>query len=860
MTGRPRPGALAPLPIDSVLPGVVDALRAGPAVVLQAAPGAGKTTRVPPALLDAGLAGEGELWVLEPRRLATRLAAARVAEERGEAIGETVGYQIRFEERAGPRTRIRFVTEGVLGRRLVSEPELPGIGTVVLDEFHERSLQADLALALLRRLQLQGHPLKLAVMSATLETGPISGFLGGCPVVASEGRSFPIEVEYLPAADPRAIEEQVLAALKRLTPGLLDGDVLVFLPGAAEIRRTQSTCADFAARHGFTVLPLHGDLPAADQDRAVRPSPGRKLILSTNVAETSITIPGVAAVIDAGLARVPVHSPWSGLPSLQIARISQASAVQRAGRAGRTRAGRALRLYTKADFDARPPHEVPEIARSDLAETVLALAAAGVADRRGFPFFQAPPAAALDAAERLLRDLGALGTDGAILPLGRRVLAFPLHPRLARVVAEGERRGVGRAAAAAAALLGERDLRRSVRTRLGGPRRSGPVTSGRSDVLERLEDLEAARGGSPGDLDPAVLAAVQRTTRQLEWAVDGRQAVAQPGLDREDALLLCLLAGFPDRVARRRRPHSPELLLSGGGSAILDDASAVREAPLLVALDAEVRPGPRGPETRVRVASEVQEEWLLELFPDRLQDSEGLVWNAGAARVERVRRLLYGELVLEESRVPAPRSEEASRLLADELRRGALGALLEPEALEAWRARLSLLADNYPEAGIAVPGPDLRDRLATALAQGRSSLAEIDAASIQSVLDAQLPAKAQALLARALPARVTLPGGRSLAVNYPPGAPPFIASRLQDFFGQRQGPRICDGRLPLVLHLLAPNQRPVQVTTDLAGFWERHYPALRRELGRRYPRHSWPEDPLATAPPTPRSGGGRARR
>jgi ATP-dependent helicase HrpB len=849
VSGPSRASALSPLPVDTLLPKLTSALQSGPAVVLQAAPGAGKTTRVPPALLDAGFAGAGELWVLEPRRLATRLAAARVAEERGEPLGESVGYQIRFEERASPRTRIRFVTEGVLGRRLLANPELRGIHTVVLDEFHERHLQGDVALALLRRLQLAGHPLKLVVMSATLDTHPLAAFLGGCPVLLSEGRTFPIEVEHLAAPDARPLEEQVLSALKRLTPRVPDGDLLVFLPGAGEIRRAQARCGDFAARHGFAVLPLHGDLPAAEQDRAVRPGRGRKLILSTNVAETSVTIPGVAAVIDSGLARIPVHSPWSGLPSLQVARISQASAVQRMGRAGRTRAGQAFRLYTRADFDARPPHETAEIARADLSETLLALSAAGVLDRRQFPFFEAPPSAALDAAERLLAELGALQADGSPSALGRRMLAFPLHPRLARVLVEGERRGVAKAAASAVALLGERDLRRSARTRLDGAHARGPSTSARSDVLERLEDLASVRQSAAGALDAAAVAAVQRAARQLERTLDVQVAAPATELAREDALLLALLAGFPDRVARRRRPHAPELLLSGGGSATLDDGSAVREPLLLVALDAEVRNGPRGPETRVRVASEVQEEWLLELAPERLRDNETLVWNADQGRVERVSRLLYGELVLEETRTPAPASEATSAVLAEELRRGALTSLLDEEALEGWVVRVGLLAEAYPEAHIALPGADFREGLATRLAQGRSSLAEVDVVVVQGELDAYLPSATRALFARALPARVTLPGGRSLAVHYPRGAPPYIAARLQDFFGLRQGPRICDGRLPLVLHLLAPNQRPVQVTTDLSGFWERHYPALRRELARRYPRQAWPEDPLAAAPP-----------
>lgn len=849
MSARGGGGPLPALPVDGLLPQLVEALRAGPAVVLQAAPGAGKTTRVPPALLDAGLAQNGEVWVLEPRRLATRLAAARVAEERGESLGDSVGYQIRFEERAGSRTRLRFVTEGVLGRRLLAESGLGRIRVVVLDEFHERHLQGDLALALLRRLQLQGQFLKLVVMSATLEAGPLADFLGGCPVLVSEGRTFPVDVSYLDKVDSRPLEEQVLAALKRLAPALPEGDVLAFLPGAAEIRRAQASVADFATRHGYAVLPLHGDLPAAQQDRAVRAGRGKKLILSTNVAESSVTIPGVVAIIDAGLARIPVHSPWSGLPSLQTVRVSQASAAQRAGRAGRTQPGRALRLYTRADFEARPLHETPEVARADLCEAVLALAASGVADRRRFPFFEAPPPASLEAAERLLLDLGATDGSGHLTGVGRRMLAFPLHPRLARLVVEGERRGVGREAATAAAVLGERDIRRSARTRLDGPRGKPAVTSARSDVVERLADVASAGKPASPALDASALAAVERASRQLVRLVDLQVSPAGTEATREDALLLSLLAGFPDRVARRRRPHAPELLLSTGGSATLDEGSAVREPMLLLALDAEVRNGPRGPETRVRVASEVREEWLLELFPERLQDAEALEWNAAQGRVDQVGQLLYGELVLDESRKPAAPSAAASQLLAEQLKRSELSRLIDAETLEAWQARAALLAEAYPEAGLPLPVPDPRERLALALSLGRTSLAEV-AERLQPELEALWRPDVVALAARALPLRVALPSGRSLSVHYPRGAPPFVASRLQDFFGLREGPRICDGRVPLVLHLLAPNQRPVQVTTDLAGFWERHYPTLRRELARRYPRHAWPEDPVHSAPPS----------
>ncbi|HET6982629.1 MAG TPA: ATP-dependent helicase HrpB, partial [Myxococcaceae bacterium] len=780
-----------------------------------------------------------ELWVLEPRRLAARLAAARVAEELGEPVGQRIGYQIRFEEVTSAATRVRFVTEGVLTRRLLSDPDLRGVGAVILDEFHERHLPTDLGLALLRRLRTQRPGLRLVVMSATFDPAPVARFLGEAPVLTSEGRVFPIEIEHLPAADSRPLDAQVLAALKRLGTRVTDGHVLVFLPGAAEIRRAQDACSEYAERHGFRVLPLHGDLPAEAQDRAVRPSSDRKLILSTNVAETSVTVEGVAAVIDSGLARVASHSPWSGLPSLRVQPISRASAAQRAGRAGRTRAGVCLRLFTRSDLDQRPERDLPEIVRADLAETVLALSAAGAPDPRAFDWFEAPPPAALQSAEELLSGLGARAPDGALTDVGRRLLAFPIHPRLGRILLEGERRGVGSEAARAAAVLSERPSRPGLA--FGDTRRSGPTLSGRSDVLELIELSERSRGTTQ---------AVERTARQLTRALRDRAPRAPPA-EREDALLLSLLAGFPDRVARRRKPHAPELVLSGGGSAVLDPVSVVQEPMLLLALDAEQRTGPRGPEVRVRVASAVEPEWLLELFPERLTDEDRLVFNEESGRVERLTRLAYGAVALEERRIPAEPSAETEAVLAEAIRARGLGTAVDTTGLETLRGRLELARKLFPDS----TWPDLDEAgLAAVLARGRRSLAEVREADPAAELLGAFPPDAARLLARDLPERVTLPGGRSVPVHYVPGQPPWIASRLQDFFGMREGPAIARGRVPLVLHLLAPNQRAVQVTQDLPGFWSRHYPSLRRELGRRYPRHSWPEDPLHAAPPPPRRG------
>lgn len=841
--------ALTPLPIDELLPEIVSALRANPALVLEAPPGAGKTTRVPPALLDAGLAGRHELIVLQPRRLATRLAAARVAEERGERPGETIGYQIRFEDVSGPKTRIRFVTEGVLTRRLVADPQLGGVGLVVLDEFHERHLAGDLALAMLRRLQLTTRPdLKLVVMSATLDAAPIAAWLGNAPRLRSEGRRFEVAVEHLPQDDERFVDQQVLAALKRLVQAQLDGHVLVFLPGAGEIRRAQEACADFAQRQGLELHVLHGDLPAAEQDRALRASAKRKVILSTNVAETSVTIEGIAAVIDCGLARVATHSPWSGLPTLKLAKVSKASATQRAGRAGRTRAGVCLRLYTRGDYEGRPASDAPEIRRLDFTESALALRAMGVRDVAAFPYFEAPPASSLEAADALLRRLGALAPEGSLTEIGKRLLRFPVHPRQARLIVEAERRGVAEDGVTLAALVGERDIRLESRAKFGDSRASARALSGPSDLLELLERFREGQdtGARSAGLDAGALSSVERVKKQLLRLADTRTSRPSTDLAHEEALLLAILAGSPDRVAKRRRPKAPELVLAGGGSATLDPSSVVHDAELLVAVDAEERRGG----VFVRLASKVEPEWLLELFPSDLGEVDALQWSTAAQRVERITRLTFGNVVLEETRQPAPASEETTRLLADAAAAAGPAAFLEPEKLRRWTCRVETLRTGFPEASFPTPDDAWLERVLREACEGLRSFSELREQHLLELLQTKLTPTQARLLQTEAPDRITLPGGRGVQVNYEPGKPAWIESRLQDFFGLTKGPSI--GRTPLVLHLLAPNYRAVQVTTDLAGFWDRHYPAIRRELMRHYPRHSWPEDPRTARPPEPR--------
>ena len=835
---------LAPLPIDDVLPALIAAVRDRGAAVLVAPPGAGKTTRVPGALLDAGLAGAGDVVVLEPRRLATRLAANRVAFERGARIGDEVGYEVRFDRKVGAATRIRFVTEGVLTRRLLADPELRGTGAVVLDELHERHLAGDLALALLERLRRTRRPdLKLVAMSATLDPGPIAAFLDA-PVVVSEGRAFPVDVEYLPMPDYRLLGKQLAAAIRRLCQERLDGDVLVFLPGAGEIRRAADDLAEVAATFDLMIVPLYGDLPSDEQDRAIAPAPRRKIILATNVAETSVTIDGVVAVIDAGTARVARHSPWSGMPSLVVEPISQASAIQRAGRAGRTRAGRCLRLYTRHDFDTRRAREAPEIMRADLAEAALELHAAGFARLTDVPWFEPPPPVAAAAADELLARLGAIDAAGAVTPLGQRMLRFPAHPRQARLLIEAEAKGVEREGAIVAALLGARELRLEKR----GPRGQARIAAD-SDLIEDLDALMAARADRMRPaalrdlgLDVATAQAVDRAAQQLERQTrrGGRRPADDAAVD--EALLYCILAGYPDR-AGRRRGSSADVVFAAGGAGTLAPSSVLSTAAgaeYLVAVDASET---GRAQVSVRRASRIDPLWLLDLDPDRVIDTDELTWNRGAERVERTQRTSYGAIALDERVDPAGARGDprAAAVLAREAVAAGITRFVDADALAAWRARLTFAAAHLPE----LTAPDdaaLTAALARAC-EGMSSFAELRKANLLQLLDADLaPLRAQ--LDRIAPTHAELPRRRRVAIHYELDRAPWIASRLQDFFGAPRGPAVANGRVPLVLHLLAPNQRPVQVTQDLPGFWQRHYPELRRQLMRRYPKHGWPEDPM----------------
>jgi ATP-dependent helicase HrpB len=850
-----------PLPVDPILPDLVEALRSRGRAVLEAPPGAGKTTRVPPAIAEA-FPAIGGVWVLEPRRLAARTAARRVAEERRVTLGQAVGYRVRFDDKTSAATRIVFATEGVLLERLRREPELPGVGVVVFDEFHERHLDGDLILGLCRRLA-ERRSLLLCVMSATLDAAPIAEYLGA-PRLRSEGRRFPVEIRWAPPDRDQPLERAVAAAA-RACLAEAPGDVLCFLPGAREIRAAERALGERVG--DVDVVPLHGDLPPEAQDRAIRPGPRRKIILSTNVAETSVTIEGVNAVVDSGLARVASHSPWTGLPTLMVRRISRSSAAQRAGRAGRLGPGRCVRLYAAHDHDARPEHDLPEVVRADLAAARLLFAVEGL-DPATFPWLTPPPEVALRAAEALLERLGAIDAHG-VTALGRRLAGLPLHPRVARLLLAAAERGAAIGGAAVAALIADGQ------GSLGRGRRAADV-DGAADVLEELERLRAVSVRDRVDFDRARhegldlgrVAEIDRARKQLErLAPSGATAVAMGSRAEDEALLRAILAAFPDRVARRQRPQGTALIFSEGGNGKLDPQSVVR-SELLVAYDVGERGAAGGVGGRdaaagvvVRGAARLEPDWLLEAELHRIVDERIYEWNRTSERVDEVRRMRYGAVLIEETRTPARVGGAAeddaaiARCLGEALEqamRAGGGGLAElRQALVRTLDRVAFLAGALPELALpAIPDLDrdaeedragLRAILASASA-GSARFSGLVALSARDLVAAWLPAVAPRL-DRDAPEFVQL-GARRARIEYPRGQAPHVASRLQDFFGMAEGPRVAAGRVALTLHLLAPNQRAVQVTSDLGGFWARDYPRVRRELGRRYPRHRWPENPL----------------
>jgi ATP-dependent helicase HrpB len=882
---------MIPLPIDPVLPELAAALRGHSAAVLRAPTGAGKTTRVPPALLDASFADRGRVVMLEPRRLAARAAARRMTTERGGRVGDTIGYHVRFDRQAGPNTRILVVTPGILLRMLHDDPYLESVGAVVFDEFHERGLESDLALGLARLIQQTVRPeLRVVVMSATIDTDKVAAYFGDCPLVISEGRLHPVEIRYEPRTPDQTWPVAVAAAVERLLRQT-DGDVLTFLPGMGEIRAAERELRPLADRLGLAVLPLHGDLPAEQQDAALLPLDRRKVVLATNVAETSVTVEGVTGVVDTGLARVLTFDPHVGLDRLEVTPISKASADQRAGRAGRTQPGVCIRLWSEANHRTRPEQTDPEIRRVDLAGAVLHLLALGETGLLRFPWLEPPREATVTRALGLLRRLGAVEGD-AVTDLGRVIARLPVHPRLGRMLVEGHRLGQTERTAIAAALLAERD---PFARGPNAPPRLGPPHPTVSDVLDRVEALEeferSGREETPfGPLNRGAAHFIVRAREQLvrtvrqeldakapdlsppplwgrvreggnkghalgpsdpppqpsptsgEGEKQARGEGERPPQAGEERFGRALLAAFPDRVARRRNPAGRKGVMVGGRGVKLAPASGVTDSELFLCVDVD----DGNTEALVRLASVVQRDWLPTAL---LASAIEVAFDPDAERITARKRVRYDDLLLEEGPASFPDEDEAVRVLAAAASER-LSRVVPSEDSPAgeYLLRVRCLREWMPELNLpAFDDDDLRQMLPW-LCPGRRSFDELRKADWIGAIQSRMTYVQRQAVEREAPERIAVPSGSHLAVKYETGRLPVLAVRIQEVFGLSETPRIASGRVAVLLHLLAPNGRPQQVTDDLASFWANTYAVVRKELRARYPKHAWPEDPREAPP------------
>ncbi|UAW99206.1 ATP-dependent helicase HrpB [Halopseudomonas nanhaiensis] len=832
------------LPVSEVLPELDQLLGAGPAAVLVAPPGAGKTTLVPLALLDSAWLGEQKIIMLEPRRLAARAAAERLAQLLGEAVGETVGYRIRLESRVGPRTRIEVVTEGILHRLLQQDPELPGVGLVIFDEFHERSLDADLGLALCLQTQQylrEEPPLRLLVMSATLNAEPISRLLGHAPIVSSEGRQYPVEVRYGAPAHPNASpDQQVLGGIHEA----LDreqGNILVFLPGTAEIRRIQAALEQSREELARVVVaPLYGDLDLAAQRRAIAPPAAgmRKVVLATSIAETSLTIEGIRVVIDAGLARQAAFDPVSGMTRLHTRRVSRTAAEQRAGRAGRIAPGVCYRLWSAGQHEQLASHSQPEILQADLAPLALQLAQWGIQQATELAWLDPPPAAALQQGRELLERLGALQREGDAWRLtahGEQMAALPMHPRLAHMLLRGAELGLLRTASRLAALLGERDVLRA----------------DSADISRRLDAFDDPRGEAA--VDRAALARVRQLAEQWSGLLKGRPTGAAVANPRDTAWAGILLAmAYPDRIAQRRDNGQDYRLANGKSAGFARPDYLQGEAWLAIAaLGGHVNQR----SASIYIAAALDATLLERHLPEVFRETDTLEWDPRSESLVAERQRRIGEVIY--SREPLQQIDPQRRAIAlcEVVRRQGLALLPWTPALRQWQARIMLLREMDLLSGNTSEWPDVSDQQLLATLEKWlapflvpvTRLAHFAALDLNAILASLLPWPLPARLDELAPTHWTVPTGSRIRIDYGE-TPPVLAVRLQEMFGSRQSPRIAGGRVALKLHLLSPAQRPLQVTQDLEGFWQGSYHDVKKDMKGRYPKHYWPDDPLQAEP------------
>jgi ATP-dependent helicase HrpB len=815
--------------------------------VLQAPTGSGKSTQVPQILLDAGLAGDGQIIILQPRRLPTRMLAARVAQERNVDLGKEVGYQIRLDNVSDSSTRIRFVTEGVLLRQMVGDPGLKGVSVLIFDEFHERHLYGDIALARAIDIQRSIRPdLKIVLMSATLDTALLESYLKPCNVLTSEGRTFPVDIDYLKR---EVIDEPAweLAADALAQAGDDGGDVLIFMPGAYEIART----IEEIKRSGFdgVVLPLHGDLSPRAQDAAVATYDQRKVVVSTNVAETSLTIDGVTLVIDAGLAKIAKYDPHRGINTLITEKISRASADQRAGRAGRTAPGRCIRLWSERDHLGRRAQDLPEIKRLDLAEVLLNLKASGVVDLESFHWIEPPDPKSLRRAIELLEDLGALERSSSkITPIGLRMLSFPVHPRYARMLLIADQLGCVATVALIAALTQERHLlKRSENSQMEHDRELLLGKEAESDFFILIRAwLYAQQHGPDKSRRLGIRYAVAQQVAQLfEQFLEIAKAEGLTETKRVDeydaeALGKCMLVGFSDHLAKRIDSGTLRCDLVHRRHGVLARESVVQKSPLLVA--GEIREIQGRDDELIVLLSQVtgaREEWLRELFPNDFRDASPVFFDSATRRVQARRDLIFRDLILQSSKIETPSPEQAAEILAREVVDGRCPLVNWTHEVNQWIARVNCLSEWFPELQLPVIDQGARFYLIQQICHGALSYKEIKERPVWSIVRAWLSKTQQENLDRFAPERIDLPNGRRNKLAYAEGQPPVLAARIQDLYGVEGSLSIGNGRVPIVVHVLAPNHRPIQITQDLSTFWKEAYPKIKQELRRKYPKHEW---------------------
>ncbi len=840
------------LPIFEIHQDLLETLTQHKRLVLTAPTGSGKSTQVPQMLLEGSLLGDGQVTLLQPRRLPTRMLAAWVAQARGGKLGAEVGYQMRLDNVTSPATRIRYVTEGVLLRQMLADPQVRGVSAIIFDEFHERHLYGDITLARALQIQETTRPdLIIIVMSATLDVAAVQKYLDPCALLSSQGRAYPVAIEYLPKpAGAAPVWQLAVKELQRLAREHPDGDALIFMPGAYEISRTVQAARDLLGQE-FVVFPLHGELPPLDQDAAVARYDRRKVVVATNVAETSLTIDGVRLVIDSGLARIARHDPYRGINTLLVEKISRAAADQRAGRAGRSAPGHCLRLWTAHEQSARAAHEVSEVRRLDLAEAILTLKASGVNDAKSFRWLEAPDARALDRAEMLLADLGAVeATTGAISALGRRMLAFPAHPRYTRMLLAAQEYGCVRPVALIASLTQGRDLLM---------RRSGKqFEDARDDLFDQATDSDffvlmraweyAERNGYHPERCRSKGIHAQ-AARQVGLLFEQFLRIAQAeGLDIREksldavAVQRCVLAGFSDHLARRSEDGSLRCQLVHNRRGVLARESVVK-APLLVASEVrEVESGgirDRSLSVVLNLATAVREEWLREFFPDDFKEIHAVAYDSTLRRVVAKVERRFRDLLLEDRLSGDPPAEEAAGILAREVAAG--GCVLEHwnEAVEQWIVRVNRLREWMPELALPGIGEEERDAMVELVCNGAFSQNEIKDRPVLPVVKSWLSRPQQGWIEEYAPERIELPRGRSVKVAYSADGPPTVAARIQDLYGIKEALWIAGRRIAVRIQVLAPSNRPVQVTENLAVFWRETYPKLKQQLQRRYPKHEW---------------------